>query len=207
MVRKTFFFHLTCIENIIGTLRYHNYFTKHHKSLRVSSEGTDTENKLPPPRPPARRGIEPLNSTSPVEPKFRCRQWAMLQGVCVCGWRLFSSTSVPPKAGQFVFILSQEARWTCIHIHFTIHTSNAATICILRHTPVPQRPTVYFTPLHLKGFRRMDFPLLRSESFIFAIVLKNLLKRLSALRSSLLTVYISNLLIFFIPLKFWNDML
>lgn len=61
--------------------------------------------------------------------------------LCVGGWRVFSSTSVPPKARGFVFIPSWEARWTCILIHFTIHTSKAATICIPTHSSVPQRLT------------------------------------------------------------------
>ena len=63
--------------------------------------------------------------------------------VCVCVWleALLPSTSVSPQAVGFVFILPREARWTCILIHFTIQASEAAPICIPRHTSVPLRLT------------------------------------------------------------------
>lgn len=79
---------------------------------------------------------------------------------CMHSWRLFPTTSAPPNAGGFEFILSWEAHWTCILIHFPIHTSKAATICITRHASVPQRLTgsgcFFFSPLFLYTSKASD---------------------------------------------------
>lgn len=98
-----------------------------------------------------------------TELEFCCRRWALLQGfyvcLCVCGWKLFFTTSVPPRVGGFVFIPSWEDCWTCILIPFTIPASKAATIYTPRHACAPQR----LTPqrLQMDGFRI-------AQAFMFA---------------------------------------
>lgn len=75
-----------------------------------------------------------------------CGLVSFSNSVCVAGG--FFLKSVPPKAGGFVFILPWEARWTCILINFTIHTSRAATGCIPRHGRLTEANRLCFLLLY-----------------------------------------------------------
>lgn len=114
------------------------------------------------------RETESPSFTSPDRCEFCCRRWS-LPGECVWLCKCvaggsFLSTSVP-MARRFVFLLSWEAH-RIIFSHLFHHSFPSSCYHLYSQTQ-----WLFFPPpLHLTGFRWIDFPLPQRKSFMFAIV-------------------------------------